>query len=335
MKQRIGRDYLGAPYYRKEVLKSHPRGQGGGVFWEEFNHGKNTGKAVVTEWANRGPSFMPFIRVQGLWAGSSHNYSGKANKARKIAAELNKIAIQFPEIDFYYSPYCEANDCDQTLLNELKEKYPKLIIVHTPNKNKPLAKNGILNETHGDYQPAQMDCFSYDGLSCINADSEKFKELIPKLVYFMYWTSEDNGRRNDSASAPPIPQRKHWMSVKMNKSITYQSTNTRAAANLPKTWTGKSHGDPDTTPNPKDDNKYVMLATIKADEVQLLNGSKVVERLKYSGVSHEDGRYIYRSNKWGFEIAKKGRVLKVRIKGKIEGEIDPGFRVNNYRNHPQ
>lgn len=328
---RIGRDYLGAAYYRKVVLKTHPHGQGGGVFWEEFNHGKNTGKACVIEWAKKGPGFMPFIRIQGLWDGS-HGYRNKKKKALKIAAQVNQIALQFPNIDFYYSPYCEADSVDQSLLNELKARYPKLIIVHTANKGAPLAKNGILNETHGDFQPSQMDCFSYDGLSCINADSETFKEMIPRLVYFMYWTASDNGRRNDSEKAPHHSKRLHWTSKKMNISITYQSTNTRAAADLPPKFLGKSHGDPDTKPNPRDDNKYVMLCPIKAKRVEFLMNGKVVHRLKYSGQSHEDGRHIYRSKKWGYELAKKGRVLRVQIDGRFYGQVDPGFRVNEYRN---
>lgn len=333
---KIARDYLGGTYYRKVILKSHPRGQGGGIFWEEFNHGKNTGKACVTEWAKRGAIFMPFIRVQGLWAGSSHNYNGQATKALKIGEELSKIAFLYPNTHFFYSPYCEANTVDQPLLNKLRSEFPLLTIVHTANKGAPLAKNGILNETHGDYHPPQADCYSYDGLSCVNADSELFKQMIPSLVYFMYWTSSDNGRRNDSIKPPPpsIPNRKHWTSVKMNKSIQYQSELTRAADDLPNKWLWKSHGDPDTTPNPTEDNKGVLLCPLKAAKAELINESgKVVQTLKYSGVSHEDGRHIYRANRWGFEIAKKGRKLRLRMDGKIKGKIDPGFRINEYRNH--
>lgn len=326
-----GRDYLGAPYFRKVVMQSHLHGYGGGVFWETFNHGKHTGKACVVEWAKEGPSFMPFIRVQGLWAGSSHSYKGKEKAALNIAEELANIAVVHGEIKFYYSPFCENKDAPTEFLLKLKQEFPILRIVHTANKGAGLVK-GVINETHGDYRPKGMSAFSYDGLSIVNADVEMFKEATKDCEYAMDWNASDNGRRNDSPSAPAIPNRKHWTSNKMNESIFYQSTNTRAADSLKKGLMGKSHGDPDTVPNPRDDNKYVMLSPHKSDEIQLLNGTKPVEKLKYSGKSHEDGRYIYRSNKWGCEIAKKGRKLTVKQGGKLYGQVDPGFRVNEYRN---
>ena len=333
---RLARDYLGAPFYRTVVLKSHPKGMGGGVFWEEFNNGKNTGKACVVEWAKKGKDFMPFIRVQALWD-KSHNYNGKKAKALKIAKQVNKIANQFPDIDFYFSPYCEANNCDQNLLDQLKAKYSKLVIVHSANKGRPLAKNGILNETHGDYMPAQADCYSYDGLSINNSDTEKFKQFGRSLVYFMGWTAYDNGRRNDKPNkdeiVPAPNKRKYYLTVKMNQAVEYQLVNTRTQVTLQKGFMGKPNGDPDyPIPNPREDNKFVLLAPKKGNAALVDSNGKVIEKLKYDGKSHEDGRHIYRSNKWGHEIAKKCRNVQIQIDGVCYGNFDPGFRANEYRN---
>lgn len=326
---KIGRDYLGGVKYQKVILQSHPRGMGGGFFWEEFGNAKK----LVLACCQKGKDFMPFIRIQALWAGSSHNYNGKKVKALKIAQEVNKIANQFPDIQFYFSPYCETNNLDQGFLDQLKNKYPKLVIVHSPNKNKALAKNGILNETHGDYLPSQADCYSYDGLSINNSDTEKFKDFGRSLVYFMGWTAYDNGRWNDSAPGLPIPQRKHWLTIKMNQAVEYQLVNTRTEVTLKKGFMAKPNGDPDhPIPNPSQDNKFVLLAPKKGKACLVDNGGKVIEKLKYAGKSHEDGRYIYRSGNWGHEIARKNRSLQVQINDICYGSIDPGFRANEYRN---
>ena len=325
---RTGRDYLGGAKYKKVILKSHPKGMGGGFFFEEFGNAKS----VILACCKKGKDFMPFIRVQALWSGS-HNYNGKKAKALKIAQQVNKIANQFPDIDFYFSPYCETNSLDQDFLNELKQKFSKLIIVHSPNKGKPLAKNGILNETHGDYMPSQADCYSYDGLSINNSDTEKFKQFGKSLVYFMGWTAYDNGRWNDSAPGLPIAKRQHWLNVKMNQAVEYQLVNTRTEVTLQKGFMAKPNGDPDhPVPNPRQDNKFVLLAPKKGKAALVDSNGKVIEKLKYTGKSHEDGRHIYRSNKWGHEIAKKGRSLQVQIDGVCYGDIDTGFRCLEYRN---
>lgn len=327
---RIGRDYLGGYYYKKTILESHEAGYGIGFFWEQF--GKISD--FLKKCADKGSGWSPFYRIQGLWAGSSHNYKGKEKKAHKIGEELFKIAEIHPGIDFFYSPFCETNHLNEQFLNRLHaDLSSRLRIVHSPNKNAPLSKK-YMNETHGDYRPNGVDCYSYDGLSCVNADVEMIKEWGEGLEYMMYWYASDNGRKNDSASTPPLPNNKrmHWTTNKTNKSIFYQAGNTRTECTLKKGTLSKSHADPDTPPNPKEDNKLVILSPVKGSKCDLKSGGKVIATAKHSGVSHEDGRNIYRFNKWGYELAKKSRNVEVWINGKNLGKIDPGFRVNEYRN---
>lgn len=331
--ENIGRDYLGGAKFENVILKSHLPGYGGGFFWEQFGNA-----AGLTIKCAKKDGFMPFIRIQGLWAGSSHNYRGMERKASKIAVEVHKIASDFNKVQFYYSPFCENKDCPTAFLEDLHAKFgDKLTIVHSANKGTPLygLRKVIINETHGDYRPKGANAYSYDGLSCINADSEKFKQGIEKLAYFMYWTSADNGRRNDSPTGvPAIPNRVHWTSVKLNESVFYQALNTRTEVTLKKGNLGKSHADPDTPPNPKEDNKLVILSNVKGKDCKLVFNGNVIAKADFAGISHEDGRSIYRFNKWGYELAKKSRSLEVIINDINLGKIDPGFRNNEYRDKP-
>jgi len=120
-------DSLGGVKY-PEVIAKLPKRYGTGYFFEEFGL---AAKQIASDLKNN----RIFIRVQGLWAGKSHNYTDAHRKrAIEIARALNKTSTDLNRA-IYYSPFCEHlkdSAYMSALFNDIRKVAPRLYLVNSP-----------------------------------------------------------------------------------------------------------------------------------------------------------------------------------------------------------
>ena len=329
-------EVLGAVKYPKVALKNVPRDRGVKLFANEF------GDAIplAKKFALNG---HPIISLQGTWD-ADHRYTKEHRRlAIREARRFEIVAAQFPEQDFYYSPYCEHEHNAAhiiKLLNEIQKLCPNLILFNSPNKGGVIIKE-YLNEVHGDYNPAALHkpgiryMWACDGMNLFDSDIEKWLRIHAKAELIWAWIPQFNCRKKtkEDGGSPPPKQRKVKPVEKQFKAIQYMEKG-KGNASLPKGFLYKSNGDQGHDTAKGRDCKPVLLVPKKFStrEAYLIdkNGKKVLT-LKRDRDFH-DGRPLFRSPVWGYEVGQKsGDSLQLMIGGTVHGRVDPGFRENEYR----
>lgn len=337
---KYGLDLLGAPMYRK--LAVNARSEAMGVFWDVFGDAEK----VVRGWAQAG---VENIRIQGQWAGKSHNYTDAHRKrALKIAKKVGALAREFPNTKFFYSPFCEHKK-GAAYMRELLIDCRAAAGVDTLNTNmvnSPILGgswvDGWVNEIHPASKPGGMPkgsyLFSCDGTSCVDTDIESLKSQYKDAYIFFMWTYQFNLRKSgkDDGSTPPR-ERKAKPTEKLIESVKYLCATPFGDGTLRPGDTYKTHSEQHTdTPTPKN-NKPVLLTHVKAKRAILqVGGRKVVADYTAPEVDHTTkkptGRHLYRFDQWGYEIAiKLGGFATVRVGNEVVGHVDPGFRAGTFR----
>lgn len=315
---KCGHDVLGGVKYPKQV-SAIPVEYGIGIFWDTFG----PAKSLIQKEAKK----RPFIRVQGIWQ-DNHNF-GTSNEPKAIAIgkELQKIAIDNPGCEIYYSPYCEHKQSStymQSLFSKIKPHCPNVTLV-----NCPLPQGGILpmelNETHGGGKPRSPKyAFSFDGTAAEDSDVETIKDNFKNAEYFMLWGPRYNGRW-ESNDTTPRPQRKGWPDAKYIKSLSYLITD-KGVTSVPKKWLWKSHSENKGNGDPRAE-KPVAIIGIKAKEIVLKKENQKVGVMKYFG-TFSGGLYRYYATQWGYEIGK----VDLWVNGKKVSSVNAGFRDPTFRN---
>lgn len=318
---KYGMDFLAGNRYQRAILKRTPEVVG--MFLETF------GDAIpfIRKLAKGGK--MKVFRGQGVWS-DSHKFGEKEKKkAVTLAWELNKLANEFPHIAWYYSPYCEHRLKKAEMLKVMKavqERAYLLRLVNTPMKEGDFLP-GYINETHGGdgRKPKGDYFFSFDGHNCVDANVEGIKEKFRDAALFFWWCSRFNGRWSTN-DATPRDKRKGWADEKLIASIEalqYDKGDTK----LPKGWLYKSHSENHGNGDKRAE-KPVFIIPIKAKEVVLKGGDKVLAKLKYYG-PYAGGGYRYYSDTMGHRIARG--LVDVFVNGKKYGVINPAFRHGGFR----
>lgn len=307
-----------------EVIKQLPKRYGDGYFWEEFGRAN---KQIRDDLA----SGRPFVRVQGLWAGKSHNYTDD-HRARslRIAKSLNAIAASLG-VKAYYSPFCEhkkSQDYMVKLLTEIRRDYHNLIPVNSPI-NGGAWVDGFVNEIHHYDKPAGMPkgefIFSMDGLHQPDCDITEFYHYLdnPKCIAFGVWALQHNCKRS-ADDTTEAKARKCKPTHDLNMSLIFQLENRKKSVKLKEGHIIKTHSEQHHDVDLRA-NKLVYVGP-KGSRPKSVRVGK--EKLTDSGVTPDDGRPVFRSNKWAYKL---GRVVRVIVDGKSVGTVDQPFRQNEWR----
>jgi hypothetical protein len=327
MRATIGVDTLGGVKY-PEVIAKLPKKYATGFFYEEFGDARK----LIQKEAKSGRAML---RIQGLWAGSSHNY-GESHRKRslQIAKELSKIAVATDRI-IYYSPFCEhKKDAAymSKLLNEI-DLLPNLIPVNSPISGGQWV-TGFINEIHHNDKPAGMPkgqyIFSMDGLHQPNCNIEIYKAKYlndPNCIAFYVWALQHNCKPNSKPESNiPPKQRQTKPSPDLDKSLIFQIENAKQKVSLAKGWTAKTHSEQHKPVEPTA-NKFVLV-TPKGVACKRVKVGKY--DLRDGGFYTDSGqkRQTWRSNFWAY---KAGRVVQVIADGKLIGTIDLPFREGDYK----
>lgn len=335
-----GVDYLGGAAFQSLILKNHEVGWAAGFFAETFGNAWT----IVKKLAETGKA--PAIRVHALWD-DLHRY-GSAEQLAKVKQHCKRccnIATQFPQIEFYFSPYCEHNlkaaEMEKTLEACRKiianNKCNNITLVNCVWQGETIRQPDVVNEVHGNHAaPSGNYIYSFDGLDCYNANTQKKKQTYAKAQIFFFWTISMNLKRKEDE--------KLTVKQRLDRKYRPQSCNIQAMiamkpnkgqTNVPKTVTIK--------PMSEDcgdlkSNKLLVLLKGKYKEVKLIRNNRQqteIETLKRYDPPTGDF-YRYYASKSGYEYVKKN-LVKIKADGKIlkyeEREIlfNPAFRDGTYR----
>lgn len=319
----FGLDTLAGVKYPKEVLKIVRFDLALGFFAETFGDAFK----LVNQVLDKG---CPHVRIQLLWSDSHKFGDADIPKIRKLSRQYQALALKYPAANVQISPFCEHNLSNpDKYLDICKQEAPLTEVVNTPWKGAFSKK--YLNEPHGNTKGQQLYQYSFDGLDSANADIEAYKKNYSRATAFFFWVPQFNLKmRGDDPT--PRPNRKVRPSVELLESAIYWG-NKRDSVTLKKGFLWKSHAEQVKATNDNRANRPVCIIPIRGKRVELVNpNGKTVYTLPYFG-PFSDGRHRYYAKDYGYQIAQQhGSPLQVCINGKCYGEIDPGFRANEYRN---
>ncbi len=356
----FGLDVLGGARYPKEIARAYQPGTILGFFWDRnlFGYGGEVLSACY-------PKGLRVVRVQGLWAGASHDYSGKKwfDRAIAIAGEVYKERRARPELTVLFSPFCEHNlraPVMRALFAEIRKRYPALILVNSIWKGEAIP--GEINEIHSETKTLSGSYInSTDGVlggrggaGLVDIDAEKWKARNFSATHLLGWIKRFNLNEADPkiSTRPLTPKERRALPTWKDIRSVYRVMEpigsepvvpgAQVFANGKRTW--KSHAEDNYNANagkpedPRERKPVVIMpegGVGKRIVLEAINGAKIIESSK--GVTFSGGGYRYYFDRYGFEIedlaqrtsGSKWLVLKV---GKSTiGPIRPAFRTGSFR----
>lgn len=327
-------DYLGGAKYVSVISKSHPAGFGAGTFTQAdlFGDGLPAIKAAIDRGA-------PFARYNLAW---SDSHSFPRSSWPKIIAEARRVSrfvVKYPSLGCAISGATEhqlnrrdASDLAAQVLNVIPAwcKY-----VNNPWEGKGAflpATDRIINEVHGANARAPEGAFSYsfDGSDAFDSDVTTIKNRLDNALYFFFWTSQANGRRN-AGDTTPRPLRKFWLTPELVEALAFLATD-QGAVSLARNVLLKPKSDQhEVPPNPRE-LKPVIIAPDRVDKLILrAPGASFTSSPR---VSFADGRFRYYFPLFGYQMARRARTSVFELvtpKGKVLGRVNPGFRQGGFR----
>lgn len=317
-------DTLAGVKFPEIIAQLDPK-YGTGYFWEEFGNAKKQ----VNKDAKSGRTF---IRIQGLWAGKSHNYTSEhRSKALKFARHIEQLAKENKKLDLYYSPFCEhKKDAKfmRQLFKELEKICPSVTLVNSPISGGQWL-DGYVNEIHHNDKPPGMPkgkhIYSMDGLHQPDCDITKYLKYLndPNCIAFGVWGLQDNCKRNAKDQTPAL-ERKCKPTHDFHLSLIFQVEKRKLNVELQDGWIAKTHSEQHKDVDPRA-NKIVLVGPKGKKQKKVSIGGIELQ----DGGLTEDKRNTWRSNLWGFKQPRSP--MKVVADGKTVGNFDPAFRQNEWR----
>lgn len=344
----FGFDNLGGARYPNVILRSHKRGAAFGCFLEVDGFGKADG--LIEEVAKR--KLASVIRVQGLWRDKHDFNQTDVVKAENFAIRVQRIASKYPEIGWYFSPFCEHNFNEATMRAVaaiIKRACPSAKFVNSPNKGVNTFLRNEINEIHGTRTAPRgyKYIYSYDGYSAEDSNIPEMIERHKNAELFMFWVGRHNGLwevPKEGEPRPPRSTRKGWVDDKMMRAMWDWTSFTSGSSKFPPytCWKAfsENHGEGSNR-----DEKPVMIIPVKVPEITIKDtkGGLLYKLKEFPGPikdsppwSANKPGYRYYSPVWGFELADKARRrtgcrLVVIEYGKTKLTIDPAIRHGTYR----
>jgi hypothetical protein len=320
-----GVDTLALPKYTAMVKESLPVGWWFSSFAETFGDGIKAIDEVNATGKPRG------FRIQLLWS-DTHTFGDKdIPKIIELSKRVQAITLKRPNIKCEISPFCEHN-----LQNP--DKYLDIVALHAPNCTpvntvwKGALSKKYKNEVHGSKANVPSGRFNWsgDGEDAFNSDIEASKAKFRQAEVFWFWTCTINGKYK-CADKTPRPDRKGWISKTEFEALLYL-TNSKGNASLDPKWLFKAVSDKHTPECKGKDCKPVMISPIKTSVIDLTLNGKIVAQMPYYG-TFDGGGYRYYAKDYGYRISQKhgNQLLRVVVKNKSYGTVNPAFRQNKYR----
>lgn len=337
---RYGVDYLGGATFPSTLLSSHQQGWGAGFFAETFGDAWN----VIEKLAKTGKA--PYIRVHALWD-DLHRYGSDAQieKVKKHCRKICILAKKYPKVKFYFSPYCEhslkAKEMEKTLdvcRKIISNQKAEIKLVNCLWKGEAINDKDVINEIHGTHSiPSKKYLYSFDGLDCYNADTQKIKDTYKNAEIFFFWTCSMNLKRKDSekisvaerikrAYRPKACNIEAMIAMQKNKGIT------NVPQNIIIKPMSEDCGDLKS-------NKLLILTKTKYEKITLFRDNAketVIEECKRFDPPSSDW-YRFYCKKAGYQYDKKN-LIGIKVNGKIlyydgpKVKFNPIYRDGNYRN---
>lgn len=337
---KYGIDYLGGATYQNTLLSSHKAGWGAGFFAETFGDAWG----VITKLCKTGKA--PYIRVHALWD-DLHRYGSDAQieKVKKHCRKICNLAKQYPNIQFYFSPYCEHNlkatEMSKTFdvcRKIIKNQGVQIKLVNTIWKGENVTAEDVINEIHGTHAiPSKKFVYSFDGLDCYNADTQKIKDTYKNAELFFFWTNSMNLKRKDSEKISVAERIKRAYRPKAcNIEAMIAMEGKKGITDVPINITIKPMSE---DCGDRKSNKLLILTITKYDTITLYRHNAketVIEECKRFDPP-SDTWYRFYASKAGYEYAKKN-LIGIKANGKIlyyDGtkiKFNPIYRDGTYRN---
>lgn len=335
-------DWLGGARYPKVVLDNHPIGWGAGFFINVEGFGSCWD--VATKLAQKG--ICPAFRFHAVWD-DNHIYRPATDDIlimQRLARTI-RFKEQFPDLDIYFSPFCEHEITGRPLRALFDKVIARargtgVIIVNNPD-HKGGFLDDVLSEVHGyRKKPSKgKHLYSFDGTACVDADVEKIKKDHAGAELFFWWTYQFNLNRNANDKTER-KDRKAIPTPKLIDSVIYLK-NDRGAVKYGKNQTFKSHADQHDAPIPEPrafKPVYIIPESVSRLELVADNGQTVA--VSYKKERYKDGRWMYRFNEWGMDITEKAKRIQngkptlsllAEKESKFFATVNAAFRGGEYR----
>lgn len=336
-----GVDYLAGGKYPNAVLKVHPDGWAAGFILDVDGFG-STLPVIEKLCSQKKPSS---VRIHGIWR-DNHDFNNP--KLWALAAErakaVNALALKFPSVQFFYSPYLEHRMTGSTLqkayVTVLRELLPQVKYVNCYISGGSALSTEI-NEVHGNTpgkpRGAKGYFVSLDGTSCANVDMESWKKRYSDAWIQFVWDFRNNGRAGEKDKTKR-PSRKHYADEKY---LTSQIRLMKPKGVAPKFGVKstpfkkpslvKTHAEDGVTMPQSRANRLLLILPKKLGDVSLITSNgKVVDRLTY--YAPYKNSYRYYSSKYGFEVglaalsASGSEFVVAKLGNEYFGPFNPSFR---------
>lgn len=322
---------LGLAKYADTAVKGHAQGFANVTFTNTFGDAYGAiDKLLAT-------GKVPFQEYNLLWK-DNHTFTKKdfpfivkeAQKYAKLAQKYENVQCAFSGATEHTLNKKDATDLAKKVLAVIPER---CVYVNNPWEGKGAfidPSPRIWNEVHGSEAHVPKVGGKYiwnaDGSDVFDFDIEKLKARFSNAEVFVFWTSQNNGRKNRN-DPTPRPQRQAWPTVELLEMEAFLATS-QGKVKLPNSkYTVKPKADQHSVPPEPRALKPVFVFPIKADRLELkANGKTVITSSKSEPFA--DGRRRFYFGDYGYKIVLKAKqaVLDVFANGKKIGTANPAFR---------
>lgn len=337
-----GIDYLLSGKYPQTVLDNHPDGFACGFIYEVDGSPKTD--KIIVKLLSTGK--CPKIRIHLSWKDSHVFTEADIPTAVRKAKEVAFIVNQFPQVEFFVSPWLEHR-ANLSLVEKLRKEVTKALPKRVRYVNSFISGgaylSGAVNEVHSALVAPKGDYVtSFDGLDQLDAEMAKFKDVHQRALIFFGWSWFNNSKvsKKDTTKRE---DRKLIPQDRMMKVLTLQLTNTYSKNHklLPgRTYKAYAEAHLDSK-GQADSRSYSMtfLTTKSPKEILFKVKGKLLARLTYSGTMHGNQR-IYRSIYNPFALEVWGKAKNLNKNGMVNvwedklkvGMVHPIFRYGDYKN---
>lgn len=336
-----GIDYLLGAKYPEIVIENHPKDFACGFIWEV--DGVPKANKVINGLLSTGNCKQ--IRIHLSWR-DDHNFTEKdIQPAVTKALEVAKIVNKYPTVNFYVSAWLEHRaslELLKKLVPQVKNALPSRVkYVNSFISGGAYLPNEINEIHHSLTVPKGKYTFSFDGLTALDADVEKYKKAHSNAELFFFWDWSANSKY---AKEDPTPraERKLQLPVNLIKSFVLM-TKPKGNTSFPSKDLYKAYAE--SEPMPNDHSKPIprswkplFIIGQKSDKIVLKAKKQIVATFQFEKKYANGYGYVYRSSDWGVDIAN--RILKIKndtvanvwVGGKRLGRVNVIFRENLYKN---
>lgn len=328
----------------KDVINTFPRGWALGCFARTFGDALpkvrrllETGKVAA-------------VRVQIYWS-----YTHQPAPLKYLKEELprwQKLARQFPDVDFYISPSCEYRSTNvksvKRMMDLTKQLCQNCRVVQTPEGGSVTVPDYMV-EHHGSKAKAKKwELVSSDGSSITDMNAEAWIDKNKKAQIVFLWGTRFNLREAGDFIPPEertaAPDAKYIKSIiRLARPKGEMPTPVFQYKELEKPLLWKTHAEDAPGDADKRGNRPLIILRKKTATVDIVTyDDKVIGQLRYFG-PFPGGLYRFYSGMsgaimmHGYEIGEKAKEVSgsewvwIRQDGKYHGPICAPFRTPFYQ----